>query len=380
MNTNITEKYSIAPFFNAFRKTLKQKIGSNTQPLILVQGGFGKHNTGDDTLLLVAIREIKTVYPEARIYALCHNPAFLQEDYGIKGIKFKSFKTLKYLLKTDALIVPAGGLVNNIDYNSTLRSLINPRGKFVLIALLLTILRRKCTVVFGVGIHEIPDFIVKYLLKITIPHVNLLCVRDKYTVSVVKELGCKNFFFAHDPVISYKRTHFYNWNEYKNSKHIPFEKFIVLNFRLVKNSGQSVNAIKQLAEFIHYVNENFPEYGILLMPFSIHPTFELENDVIAFKELLSYVKKKYTVKNCHLIDQYMTADDVKIIAEHASMLILTRHHAPIITYECHVPTVIISYNIKCREFGELGEYKYIIDYDKLDYLQLEEITESILQK
>ena len=188
MNSDISQKYSITPFFQAFGETLKSRIGQKDTPTILVQGGFGKHNTGDDTLLLVANREIKKHYPNANIFALCHNPEFLKEDYGIEGIKFKSFKTIKYLFKADALVVPAGGLTNNIDFNSKIRSLFNPRGKFVLLALLITILRRKCSVVFGVGIHEIPDFIVGILLKITIPRVSLIGVRDKYTCKYLEKM------------------------------------------------------------------------------------------------------------------------------------------------------------------------------------------------
>jgi hypothetical protein len=50
----------------------------------------------------------------------------------------------------------------------------------------------------------------------------------------------------------------------------------------------------------------------------------------------------------------------------------------VLTYSCQIPTIIISYNYKCREFAELGEYKYIIDYDKIKSKQLEDITEALM--
>lgn len=376
MNTNIEEQYSILPFFKKFEEVLKRKVGAKKEPVILLQGGFGKHNTGDDTLMLVAREEILKVYPNAKIYALCHNPEFLKRDYGIEGIKFKSLATIKALFKSDALVVPAGGLVNNIDYNSYIKSLFNPRGKFVFLSMLIMILRHKCTVVFGVGIHDMPDFIVKILAKIVLPRVDLLAVRDKHTVKVVEKLGCTDFYFSHDPVIAYKKKVTYNWESYKQNKNIPFDDFIVLNYRMTKNSEETQRALETLSEYMQYISENYPSMGIILMPFSIHPTFKLENDVIAMRKLIKKAREKYNVKNYILLKEYLTADDVKTIAEHAKLLILTRHHAPVITYSCHIPTIVISYNFKCREFAELGEYKYIIDYDKLTVEELKEITDN----
>lgn len=379
MNSNIKETYSIQPFFHAFEKTLKTKLGKTKSPLILLQGGFGKHNTGDDTLLLVARNEILKIYPDARIIALCHNPKFLAKDYHVAGIPYKSLQVLKALLKADALIVPAGGLVNNIDYNSSLRSLFNPRGKFVLFTLLLMHLRKKCTVLFGVGIHEIPDFLVKLLLQLVIPRVDLICVRDLYSVKIIKQLGATNYYFSHDPAICYQRRLNISWEVYKAEKNIPFQHYIVLNFRLVKNNEESLYAIHEVSKYLRIMQERYPSYGILLLPFSLHPDFPLENDCYAFQKLLES-KDTCHLHNVFMLSEYQTADDVKIIAEHAELLILTRHHAPVLTYECQIPTIIISYNIKCREFAKLGGYKHVIDYSHITCKELLSITDNVLQQ
>lgn len=376
MNDDIEEKYSIIPFFEKFEKIMKEKIGNKKEPIILLQGGFGKHNTGDDTLMLVARERILKVYPNAKIYALCHNPSFLKEDYNVEGIKFKSLKTFNYLFKCDALVVPAGGLVNNIDFNSYIRSIFNMRGKFVFISMLITILRHKCTVVFGVGIHNTPDFIVKALLNTVLPRVTLLGVRDKYTVELVKKMGIKDFYFFHDPVISYRSKRKFDWDELKEIKGIPFDDFIIINYRMTKNVEETRHTLKEFAKYVVYIKKRYPKMGIVFLPFSLHPTFDLENDVIAMRKIMNLVEKKYSVDNMVLLEKYVTADEVKAIAEHARLLILTRHHAPVITYSCQIPTIVISYNFKCREFAELGEYRYILDYPQLTLEQLVKITEK----
>lgn len=372
MNNDIETKYSIAPFFKAYHDTLHKKIGAKEKPLILFQGGFGKHNTGDDTLLLVAMRETRLAYPEAQLIALCHNPVLLKNDYGIDGVKFKSFKTFSLLFKADALVAPAGGLTNNIDFSSKLKSLLNPRGKFILIALLITIIRGKCTVLFGVGIHDIPDNIVKILLQLTIPRVTLLGVRDKHTVQYVSSLGRTDYFFSHDPVISYKG------HDSVNKQDIPYDHYIVINFRLVKDTRQSEKAINEFVEYLNAFYMEHKEYGIVFLPFSIHPSFKLENDLEAFKKILKHPQLNIDSSKIMLIEKYQSAYDVRKIASKADLLILTRHHAPVITYMCQKPTIVVSYNYKCREFAELGEYKYIIDYSKLNSNYLMEVTRKEL--
>lgn len=376
MNTNIEQKYSIIPFFEKFGELLKEKIGEKDKPLILLQGGFGKHNTGDDTLMLVAREQILRHYPKAEIVVLCHNPKFLEQDYKIKGVKFKSLRIFYYLFKCDALVVPAGGLTNNIDYNSYIRSLFNPRGKFVIICMLISVLRHRYTVLFGIGIHEIPDFIVRFLLEITLPRLDLIDVRDNHTVKYVQKIGCKEVYFSHDPAIAYYPKQEMEWETYKCKWGIQIDDFIVINYRMVKNAKDSQTALRELSAYIKYIAEKYPSMGIVLMPFSIHPHFPLENDVIAMKKLLDSTKEYIDQQKITLLEEYLTADEVKLIAGHASLLILTRHHAPVLTYSCHIPTIVVSYNYKCREFAVLGDYRYIIDYDKLTSRQLEEITDA----
>lgn len=378
MNHNLKETYSIKPFFNAFEKKLVKYIGPKETPLILIQGGYGKHNTGDDTLLLVAVNQTLKVYPKANVIALCHDPRLIQESYNIKSVAFKSIHCIEYLFRCDALIIAAGGLANNIDYNSKLRSIFNLRGKFVLFSLLLTIFRRRCSVIFGVGIHEIPDFIVKNLLKFTVPKASLIAVRDKHTVQYLKEIGVDQFFFCHDPALVYQKRNSMDWVEFCKTNKITSSKLVMLNYRNVKNVQLSERVIAELSIYIREFNNLYPGYQILFIPFSIHPTFELENDVIAMHKLIKTIQRGNHIDNLLLIEEYQTADFVKEIASHCEMLILSRHHAAVLTYECQKPTIILSYNFKCREFGELGEYLYIIDYENITHRQLLSYTNEIL--
>lgn len=377
MNHDIEKRYSIEPFQSAVKTVLDSRLRTKTAPVIVMQGGFGKKNTGDDTLLLVAKDYIEKLYPSARIVALCHNPEFLKQ-YRIEGVRFKSLRAIRLILSMDALIVPAGGLTNNIDYNSKLRSLLNPRGKVVLISLLISIIRGIPSILYGVGIHEIPDFIVYALLRITIPRVSVVGVRDRYSVDFLEKIGVNKYYFFHDPAICYKGNLLMGWNEYKRLSGIEFEKYIVLNIRLVKERALTNHVISEISRYLRWLSECYPDYGVVFLPFSIHPTFETENDVLAFKKVESTIRRMNVPLRYIIISTYQTANDIQMIASHAELLILARHHAPVLTYHCRIPTIILSYNIKCREFAELAEYQYVLDYNAITHDKMQKLTRAIL--
>ena len=378
MNHNLKEEKSIQPFFERFRSLLRERIGDKPSPLILIQGGFGKHNTGDDTLLRVASRQVRAVYPGARIIALCHNPAFLMESYGIEGVRFQSLRTIRLLFACDALVLASGGLVNHIDFTSVLRSIVNPRGKFTFLTAWTVLLRKKITVAFGVGIHQVPDPVVRFLMNRVLPRMSLICVRDKYSVDTLERMGIKNYYFAHDPALVFEPEKEFDWEAFREKYQVPDGPVVMFNYRYTKDEKETQNAISVFAKYIDFLEKKYPGTTLLMVPFSIHPTFPLENDVTAFEELKKTAVEKYGVKNICLVDDYQTADEIKGIAGHAELLVLTRHHAPVLTYDCGAPTIVVSYNLKCREFAELGGYEYTIDYDKLNLEKLVEISEKIL--
>ena len=379
MNRDLEQKKSIRPFLDKFAEVLRQRVGDKKEPLFLMQGGYGKHNTGDDTLLRVAIEQVREIYPDARVVALAYNPEFLKESYGIEAIPFKLKRIIPILKSCDAQILASGGLVNDIDFDSYLKKLLTPRGKFVFLTVKYMLMRKKPTVVFGVGLHLIPNFLVRWLMKSTLPKVALLSVRDEYSIKVLNEIGVKDYFFHHDPALIFRKKYEQSKEDIREKYGIKRQRYIFFNFRYTKNEGDTRSAVRESVEYIRRVAEKYPDHDILMVPFSVHPTFELENDVIAHREIKQTAEKQHGVNNLVLVENYQTADEIKNIAEHSDLLILTRHHAPVLTYETGVPTVVVSYNLKCREFAELGGYKYVIDYEDITADALMKMTDEVLE-
>ena len=114
MNENLAETRSPEEFLRSFSTKLRERLGEKTNPTILIQGGFGKNNTGDDTLLLVAREKVLEMYPEARIVALCYDPVNLFNLYGIEGVYYGSRKAVGHLFSADGIVIAGGGLINDV--------------------------------------------------------------------------------------------------------------------------------------------------------------------------------------------------------------------------------------------------------------------------
>lgn len=378
MNENLKKVRSAVPFINKVKKELQEKIGQKDDPLILIQGGFGKNNTGDDTLLLVARDTVLSVYPNAQITALCYDPSNLKELYNIDGAYYCSLKALKKLFKCDGIIIAGGGLVNDLYSNSYLFNLFDPRGKFALLTSFLVSVRKKFTCIFLVGIHVLPNFIVKGLLRLILPKINVLGIRDLDSAQKLDQLGIRNYFLAHDAALLYKNEGVLTKEAIKEQLGSSRNKLLIFNFRYIKEKDASEHAISNMVNYLHWFRSSYPDYDICMIPFSVHPTNVIDNDFLAMREVKNRLAEKYQ-DDVLLVEHYLRPSEAKNIMRFADLLVLTRHHALVLSYEYQIPTIVISYNVKCRQFAQLAEYRFVLDYNTVTTAELSHITQDIME-
>lgn len=378
MNFDLREKRDISPFLVDFKEKLKKKVGKKEDPIILVQGGYGKFNTGDDTLLLVAQKVILSVYPSAKVIALCYDPQIVKEYFGIDGIYYGSVAAIRSLFICDGIVVAGGGLINDVYSNSYIYNLFDPRGKFALFTSFIVACRKKFSCIFLVGIHAIPNFIVYWMMRLTLPRLDVLGVRDIDSVNKLKELGIQRYYLAHDAALLYSSEEELSKSEIIQKYNLCKEQYVVFNFRFVKEKDISEKVVEILVEYLFDFHQKYPNYDICMVPFSVHKNNIIENDVIAMQNIKSKLYIKYGV-NTTLIDYYLTPSQVKNIMKYSDFLILTRHHALVLSYEYHIPTIVISYNIKCSQFAQLAEYKYVYDYYNLEKEELVQATNKCMK-
>ncbi len=345
-------------------------------PLIVIQGGYGKNNLGDDALLLTITGKIRFFLPDAQIIALCHYPESVRRRYQIKAVSFKSPLLLKYLLRCDLLVIGGGGIVNKINTFSGNHRLkiLDMKGKFLFLTSLFVKFRRKKVIFYGVGMTSVPDVGVKILMYLTLPLVDVLGVRDRATYGVLKKmhLAEKNVFLIHDPALNF------NGRTEKNRSRLFRSKYIVISIRAVRDRKVTERVERSVKETIKFLAEKYSDLNIVLLPVSMHPEKELENDFLVQKRVYDDVKKQNA--NITLISKYLHPSTIKQIFAGAEMIIMARLHGLILSYDYHIPTIVLSYDTKVSEFAGMGKYKSVLNYDTLSGKQMIKQIEGIWGK
>lgn len=365
MEVNIREEYSTNKFEDKLKEILKTL--QKKSPIILIQGGYGKNNLGDDALLLTISKNILKILPKSQIVALCHYPENVKKLYGIDAVYFSEKRAFDFLRKCDVLIIGGGGIVNKINTYSGFHffKIFDPKGKYLFLTSLFTKLRRKKVVFYGVGMTSIPDRMVAFLMKITLKKVDLLSVREKVSYNMVKKYAPnKEVIVMHDPALNYDyEITQAQKKELQNYFNLQ-ENYIIISTRSVYDSDITQNVKYLIIKLIKNLLEDYPQFKIVILPVSMHPEKILENDYLISKDIYKAFPDNEKIV---LINKYFHPSQVRRILEFSKLIIMTRLHGVILSYDFQVPTVILAYDNKVKCFGEMANYKYILDYNKLNY-------------
>lgn len=367
---NLREKYPIGPFEEQLERILKGI--PKQKPLILIQGGYGKNNTGDDALLLAIRQKVLEIVPGAHIVALCHGPENVQKLYGIEAAYFTDKKARKLLRTCDALIIGGGGIVNKINTYSGLKvfKIFDPKGKFLFFTALFTKLRKKPVVFYVVGMTSIPDALVRFLMKCTLGWVDLLAVRDPVSYQIAGEIAPRQqIFLCHDPALNYRPAVPANIQPVLEQAGVQEgQEYIVLNARFVLDEAVNAGARAAIAAVIAALSRQMPEKKIILLPISMHPSKRMEDDLQCLREIQAAAEKQGG--SSHLLKRYLHPAETQALLAGCSALVMTRLHGLILSFDDTVPTVVLAYEHKVEEFAKMAGYAHILDYSTLTAGQL----------
>ena len=80
---------NVIQFVEEMTELFRRKIGNKKNPVIIIHGGYGHNNLGDDALLLTTTKIVRQIYPDATIVSL---------------------EMIKYVMSCDGYIISGGGL------------------------------------------------------------------------------------------------------------------------------------------------------------------------------------------------------------------------------------------------------------------------------
>ena len=311
-------------------------------PKILIIGGYGVGNFGDELILSGIINQLYASYPMAEITVISYDPNETERFHQVSAIHPYQLK-LGILLKTNVLIIGGGTIFRK---HMTIKAQLIP-----FVGILMKILNKKTMLIYySLGIDSKTPAFAKFMLKLSGKYIDIFSVRDKKSLKLVKKMQIKsNVYLVHDPALSL----FYKNNDRKNT--INKNKLSIgLALRYTETEDIELNnkLINMFSQIIDWLAKEY-NAEITFFPFCKHKYKSYEDDTNFAKELYDKIQYKNKFK---IFDKPLISFDIVKKFKTMDLIIGMRLHSQILAYANHIPIIGISYAEKCGSFlDSIGE-------------------------
>jgi polysaccharide pyruvyl transferase WcaK-like protein len=336
----------------------------NRPPRVVIHGGYGKNNMGDDALLHVIRGRILAAFPDAEIHVVCHGPERVVERYRndplgpVTSSHFKSGTTVRAAWRSDFYIIGGGGIVNRINAYSGLMMLkwLDPKGKFQFLAALLAGWTGAFTLYYGIGAESFPDPVVKNLTRFALKRASVVSARDPRTIANLREIGVKREIVqVLDPALSLEPGDPVEADALllasgASPREGRTRPLVGLNFRWVGDPAvDNDNTLAEATRLARDLNERGCD--VIFLPISQHPDKHLEDDLDFGRRLRDELGAPAWFA---LLERYPHPATYMALLGACDALVLSRLHAVILGTMMGVPIAIVTYDDKVSEFVKLA--------------------------
>jgi polysaccharide pyruvyl transferase WcaK-like protein len=328
------------------------------RPRVVIHGGYGKNNLGDDAILDVLLTRTLEHFPKAAVTIVCHGPDNVKRRYralsNVTACHFKSVAALSAVFKSHLYFIGGGGIVNKINvYSGRQRfKLLDMKGKYLFLAAAGAKLSGAKTHFYAIGATSFPDPGVKLLARLVLASADVVSVRDPLTIDNIRSLGVsRELVMVLDPAMSMKpgsreeaEEMLARWGAAKRGR-----PRVCIGFRYVREPGvdndEKVRAVARLTR--HLIDRG---NDVIFLPASQHPSEHFEDDLHFGREV-----KKVLGNEPHfaLIEQYYHPRLTMAALGAMDFCVLERLHAVILTSLTGVPFYTIAYDDKVSEYVKL---------------------------
>ena len=358
-------------------------------PRVVIHGGYGKNNMGDDALLHVIRGRVLTAFPAAEVHVVCHGPERVIARYRddpagpVTSSHFKSVETVSAARRSDLYIIGGGGIVNRINAYSGLMMLkwLDPKGKFQFLAALLAGWTGAFTIYYGIGAESFPDPVVKNLTRFALKRASVVSARDPRTIANLRELGVKREIVqVLDPALSLEPAPAEEADKLlvdagTVARAVRTRPLVGLNFRWV--GDPAVDNDRTLAEAVRLARELHQRgCDVIFLPISQHPDKHLEDDLDFGRRLRHELEVPEWFA---LLETYPHPAVYMALLGACDALVLSRLHAVILGTMMGVPIATVSYDDKVSEFVKLsGQEARMIDLPEFTLERLQPALDEVL--
>ncbi len=329
------------------------------QPRVVLHGGYGKNNLGDDAILDVLIERTLRHLPEARITVVCHGPDNVRARYdglaGLTACHFKSRAAAEAIIRSHIYLIGGGGIVNRINvYSGRQRwKIFDPKGKVLFLAALGAKLCGAKTHFYAIGATSFPDAGVKALARLVLRSADTVSVRDPLSVENLRSLGLRREIVrVLDPALSLRPDEpeaaekaLQRWGVAARPR-----RRLGIGFRYVRDPSVDNQAkVRAVADLVrHLIRETGGQ--VVFIPASHHPSEHYEDDLDFGRQVRSVVGES---EDFALIEEYYHPRLMMALLAAMDFNLMERLHAVILTSLTGVPFFAVAYDAKVAEYAKL---------------------------
>lgn len=346
---------------------------------ILILGGYGGFNTGDELILSSLLLDLKKKFHAENITVFSLDADNTKKYHNINSVYagkkiLGALITFKQLLITDLLIIGGGGLIQ--DYGKSPNTVINYLSR----ALIAKILNKKL-VFYAIGVGPIELRLSKILIPFVMNYASLITTRDQESNILLRSLGVRKpkIITTADPVFALKMktetlSHSASLSTWQkiSSKNGPQIAICILSiFKTAHGNFEKDLEIQRIIASVGvHLIRNYNAH-IVFLPFERQTDLE---ESIAVSRLMGHDK------NVIVLKEYYSHSDVQEIISQMDLIIGMRLHSLILAALQKVPSVAIVYHPKVQSFLRITDQEETgLDLFELQALKLIEKVEYVMR-
>ena len=327
---------------------------------VVVLGGYGFGNLGDEAALSILIKRVKESMPASEITIFSYDPDETRRMHGVTAYRQMSFRMPLALIKADVCIIGGAGLINKSNFfGSRLEHFpmyLCPGAPTLLLGLLAKSFKKK-VVFYAVGTTAVPDPILRILLPLTANLSDTISVRDFLSKKVLEELGVKKkIHVVPEPTLDLKPINAEKARQLLQQENVDLNKFLVgLSLRYVGDERVNRKLVRVAHQLIDWLVEEL-DAEVIFFPMSRHKCKRIENDQFLGEEIYRLVKHKERFK---MLKKKYTPQNMKGVIGQMRLFIGMRLHSLVFSSSMKVPFIGIIYDEKVWAFLEEIDQKGI---------------------
>jgi len=384
---------------------------------IVLVGGFGFQDVGDESQLTTSLINLKKLIPEAHFVALSDNPKYTHEYHKIesedsinnylfaKSRIYKCFLPLVYALRVLVLLFNAGRLRKNkkpLFLNAKGKKLLdilknagllynvgggnlNSKWRFgglysKCIAYVLCRMFETPVILSGQTVGPFYGWLDRFIAKFALNRVNLITLREKTSRHILEQIGVVK------PIIKVTADDatLLPTNESKAEEVLSYQKIaghgplVVMNMVELKilseaKKRKAQNLLAQIADYL--ISKH--DARILFVAMEYNPNADDRTAALKILKLMKHPDK------AGIITQEYDDQTLKGIIKQADLAIGLRYHFIVFAVNSQVPAIGIYlddyYSIKIKGvLNLLNQDKYALDINKTTLQDLTKLTQEIL--